>query len=132
MVELQVDLLETLPQILGDRVALQQVFLNVITNAVEAMAVVLDRPRVLSVTTELGGSHCLLIKLQDSGEGIGPDEMLRIFDAFFSTKSNGMGMGLAICRSIVEAHGGRLWASSMVPNGSTFHIALPSRHAEEP
>jgi PAS domain S-box-containing protein len=121
----QIDLLDDLPKILGDIVPLQQVFLNLMMNAIEAMATVSNRPRVLSASTELSGTHHVLIKLRDSGAGIDPDDLGRIFDAFFTTKSNGMGMGLAICRSIVEAHGGRLWVSAATPNGSIFHIALP-------
>jgi hypothetical protein len=121
----QIDFLDNLPKILGDRVPLQQVFLNLTMNAIDAMATVANRPRLLSASSELNGSHHVLIKLQDSGAGIDPDDMSRIFDAFFTTKSNGMGMGLAICRSIVEAHGGRLWASAAIPNGSIFNIALP-------
>ncbi len=125
LVSPHIDLLDDLPKVLGDRVPLQQVFLNVTMNAIEAMATVSNRPRVLSACSELSGTHHVLIKFQDSGPGIDPDELSRIFDAFFTTKSNGMGMGLAICRSIVEAHGGRLWASAAIPNGSIFHIALP-------
>jgi signal transduction histidine kinase len=87
--------------------------------------VVADRPRVLSASSEINGAHHVLIKLKDSGAGIDSDDMGRIFDTFFTTKSNGMGMGLAICRSIVEAHGGRLWASAAIPHGAIFHVALP-------
>jgi PAS domain S-box-containing protein len=125
LVSLQIDLLEDIPQILGEHVPLQQVFLNLIMNAVEAMAAIENRPRILSVSSEIHGTHHVLIKLKDSGTGIDPNDMGRIFDAFFSTKSSGMGMGLAICRSIVEAHGGRLWASAATPYGSIFHVALP-------
>jgi PAS domain S-box-containing protein len=125
LVSLQIDLADRLPQILGDRVPLQQVFLNLIMNAVEAMATVSNRPRVLSASSESDGTQHVLIKLQDSGAGIDPNDMGRIFEAFFTTKSNGMGMGLAICRSIVEAHGGRLWASAAIPHGSIFHVVLP-------
>jgi PAS domain S-box-containing protein len=126
LVSLQIDLSHTLPQILGNRVPLQQVFLNLIMNAIEAMSAVSNRPRVLSASSEIHGTHHVLIKLKDSGVGIDPNDMGRIFDAFFTTKSNGMGMGLAICRSIVEAHGGRLWASPAIPHGSVFHVVLPS------
>jgi PAS domain S-box-containing protein len=125
LVSLQIDLVDRLPQVLGDRVPLQQVFLNLIMNAVEAMAAVSNRPRVLSASSEIDGTHQVLIKLKDSGVGIDPGDMGRIFDAFFTTKSNGMGMGLAICRSIVEAHGGRLSVSPAIPHGSIFHVALP-------
>jgi PAS domain S-box-containing protein len=124
-VSLQVDLLDDLPHVLGDRVPLQQVFINLIMNAIEAMATISNRPRILSVSSEINGTHHVLIKLKDSGVGIDSDDMGRIFDTFFTTKSNGMGMGLAICQTIVEAHGGRLWASAAIPHGSIFHVALP-------
>jgi C4-dicarboxylate-specific signal transduction histidine kinase len=126
LVSLQIDMGDRLPQVLGDRVPLQQVFLNLIMNAVEAMAAVSNRPRVLSASSEIDEAHRVLIKLKDSGAGIDPNDMGRIFDPFFTTKSNGMGLGLAICRSIVEAHGGRLWASAAIPHGSVFHVALPT------
>jgi len=129
LVSLQIDLFHRLPQILGDRVPLQQVFLNLIMNAIEAMAAVSNRPRVLSASSEIHGADHVLIKLQDSGAGIDANDMGRIFDAFFTTKSNGMGMGLAICRSIVEAHGGRLSASPAIPHGSIFHVVLPRADA---
>jgi PAS domain S-box-containing protein len=125
-VSLQIDMGDRLPRVMGDRVPLQQVFLNLIMNAVEAMAAVSNRPRVLTASSEIDETHRVLIKLKDSGTGIDPNDMERIFDAFFTTKSNGMGLGLAICRSIVEAHGGRLWASAAIPHGSVFHVALPS------
>jgi PAS domain S-box-containing protein len=124
-VSLQIDLLGKLPRVLGDRVPLQQVFVNLIMNAVETMATVSSRPRILSVSSELHDTHHVLIRMRDSGAGIDPSDMGRIFDAFFTTKSNGMGMGLAICRSIVEAHGGRLWGSAAIPHGTVFHVALP-------
>jgi signal transduction histidine kinase len=119
------DLLQDLPPVRADRVQLQQVILNLITNAVEAMRTVQDRPRVLNVTSQLHEPNGMLITVQDTGPGIDPDRRDRIFDAFFSTKSSGMGMGLFICRSIVETHGGRLWASSAVPHGAIFHLVLP-------
>jgi PAS domain S-box-containing protein len=125
LVSLQSDFLDNLPRVLGDRVPLQQVFINLIMNAIEAMAMVANRPRVLSASSEIDGAHHVLIKLKDSGAGIDSDDIGRIFDTFFTTKSNGMGMGLAICRSIVEAHGGRLWASAAIPHGAIFHVALP-------
>jgi len=129
LVSLHVDLLDNLPPVLGDRVPLQQVFINLIMNAIEAMAAVANRQRVLLVSSEIDGEHHVLIKLKDSGAGIDSADMGRIFDTFFTTKSNGMGMGLAICRSIVEAHGGRLWASAAIPHGSIFHVALPRMDA---
>jgi PAS domain S-box-containing protein len=125
LISLQSDMHDGLPRVLGDRVLLQQVFLNLITNAIEAMAAVSNRPRALSVTSETHGADQVLVKVKDSGTGIDPSDSDRIFDAFFTTKLTGMGMGLCISRSIVEAHDGRLWASAAVPHGSTFHVLLP-------
>jgi signal transduction histidine kinase len=100
--------------------------LNVVTNAADAMRNVTDRARVLRVQSNLSQSNSVEVAIEDSGAGIEPEKIDRIFDAFFTTKTNGMGMGLAICRSIVEAHGGTLSASAGVPYGSVFRIALPS------
>jgi C4-dicarboxylate-specific signal transduction histidine kinase len=131
LISLQTDLHDGLPRVLADRVQLHQVLLNLITNAIEAMAAISNRPRALSVSSETDGAHHLHVKLQDSGTGIAPGDADRIFDAFFTTRPNGMGMGLAISRSIVEAHGGRLWASAAVPHGSIFHVALPRADAAD-
>jgi PAS domain S-box-containing protein len=125
----QIDLSDGLSHVVGDRVPLQQVLLNLIMNAIEAMAVVADRPRLLSVTSEMHETQHVLIKVGDSGTGIDPNDMGRIFDAFFTTKPNGMGLGLPLCRSIVEAHGGRLWASAAIPHGSIFNVVLPGADA---
>ena len=108
---------------LGNRVQLQLVFRNLITNAVEAMSAVKDRARVLGITTQRTPSG-VRIAVADSGTGIDPDNVDRVFDTFFTTKSYGMGMGLSICRSIVEAHGGRLSASCAQPHGSMFEVVL--------
>ena len=116
---------EDLPSIVGERVALQQVLLNLIMNAVEAMSALTDRTRQLSVKTELYEPDGVLIVVADDGTGIDPQNIDRIFDAFFTTKSQGMGMGLSICQSIVEAHGGRLWAAPGVSHGSVFNLQLP-------
>jgi C4-dicarboxylate-specific signal transduction histidine kinase len=113
------------PEIMADRVQLQQVLLNLVMNAAEAMETVTDRARLLAVTSggdEAGG---VKIAVEDSGPGIERKDIDRIFHAFFTTKSHGMGMGLAICRSIIEAHGGRLWASPRDPHGAVFHVHLP-------
>jgi signal transduction histidine kinase len=120
------ELVEKPPQALGDRLHLQQVILNLIMNAVEAMESVTTRARVLKVTSELQEPDNMLITVQDTGIGIDPKDMDRIFDALFTTKSSGMGMGLSICRTIIEAHGGRLWASAAIPHGSIFRLVLPS------
>jgi signal transduction histidine kinase len=129
LISLQRDLHDGLPRVLGDRVLLQQAFLNLITNAIEAMAAVSNRPRALSVTSGTHGAEQVLVKVTDSGTGIDPGDTDRIFDAFFTTKPNGMGMGLAISRSIVESHDGRLWASAAAPHGSIFHLLLPRADA---
>jgi signal transduction histidine kinase len=125
-VVIQTDLFPALPQVSGNPVQLQQVILNLIMNAAEAMDAVTDRPRVLRVKTELHEPSSVMITVQDSGPGIDRENSDRIFDTFFTTKSHGMGMGLSICRSIVEAHGGRLWASNGTHQGAVFHSVLPS------
>jgi two-component system, NtrC family, sensor kinase len=119
------DLLRDLPQVRADRVQLQQVILNLITNAIEAMGSVEGRQRLLIVTSQRREPDSVLVTVQDNGPGIDPDASDRIFDAFFSTKSSGMGMGLFICRSIVEAHGGHLWATPAESGGTIFHLVLP-------
>jgi PAS domain S-box-containing protein len=124
-VSLSVESQQDLPRIMADRVQLQQVLLNLIMNAVEAMCSVENGERSLVVKCELHGSSDVAIMVEDSGPGIDPNDMDRIFDAFFTTKSHGMGLGLSICRSIVESHGGRLWASNRIPRGSVFHVELP-------
>jgi PAS domain S-box-containing protein len=125
LIPLQIDLHDGLPRVLGDRVLLQQVFLNLITNAIEAMAAVANRPRTLAVASEAHAADQVLVTVTDSGAGIDPRDNDRIFDAFFTTKPNGMGMGLCVSRSIVEAHDGSVWASAAVPHGSIFHVLLP-------
>jgi len=123
---LQTELREDLPQIVGERVPLQQVLLNLTMNAVEAMNAVTDRGRLLSVKTQTHDEKDVLVTVTDSGTGIDQKNMNRIFEAFFTTKPQGMGMGLSICRSIVEAHGGQLWAAPGSPHGSRFHVRLPT------
>ena len=120
------DLLDALPGVVGQRVPLQQVLLNLIMNAVDAMSALTDRTPQLSVKTLVHESSDVLITVADCGVGIDPKDIRRIFHAFFTTKPQGMGMGLAICRSIVEAHGGRLWAVPGTPHGSVFHVRLPA------
>jgi two-component system, LuxR family, sensor kinase FixL len=131
-VSLQVELHRDLPRVTADRVQLQQVLLNLIMNAVEAMSSVANRERSLLVKSELHGARDLLIAVEDSGPGINPNDMDRIFDAFFTTKSHGMGLGLSICKSIIESHGGRLWASTRNPHGSVFYIQLPCEVPNSP
>jgi PAS domain S-box-containing protein len=121
-----------LPQVLADHGQLQQVILNLVTNAIEAMSVNPLGSRVLDVSSKPGQpDEVVIITIEDSGPGIDPKDLGRIFDAFFTTKSQGMGMGLSICRSIVESHGGRLWASGRRPRGSIFYLTLPSVGADD-
>ena len=125
-VSLRLDLAPTLPAVLGDRVQLQQVIINLIVNGMEAMAPVTDRPRELVVRSQLDDSGQVLVAVEDSGVGIDPENAKQLFNAFFTTKPSGMGMGLSICRSIIENHGGRLWASRNAGPGATFQFTLPS------
>lgn len=115
---------ETIPEASADRVQLRQVMLNLIKNAIEAMTSVEADSRMLHLKTERDDSQNIVISVQDSGPGIDPRNIKRIFDRFFTTKAHGMGMGLAICRSIIEAHNGRLWAEAGLPQGSIFRISL--------
>ena len=126
-VSLALELLDDLWPVLADRVQLQQVLLNLLTNALDAMAPVTDRPHVLHVRSE-HLDDCVLISVQDSGTGINPEQADRMFRPFFTTKPNGTGLGLFICRSIVEAHGGRLSVSPVHPHGSVFQVMLPAAH----
>ena len=110
----------------GDRVQVQQVVLNLILNAVEAMSSVEAGPRELLISTEQKQTNGVLAAVRDSGPGIDPDHLKRVFEAFYTTKSNGVGMGLSICQSIIEAHGGRLWAEANEPRGIVFQFTLPA------
>jgi len=118
--------LEQLPPVTADRVQLQQVILNLIMNALDAMASVDGRARVLLLRTERHEPGGVMVTVQDTGTGIDKKHIDRIFEPFFTTKSHGMGMGLSICRSIVEAHGGRLWAGANEPRGAVFQFTLPA------
>jgi PAS domain S-box-containing protein len=114
-----------LPSVLADRVQLQQVLLNLIMNGIEAMAAVIGRPRLLGVQSRIDESGDVLVAVSDSGTGFGL-ELDRVFNPFFTTKANGMGMGLSISRSLVESHGGRLWAAPNSPHGAVFSFTLPA------
>jgi signal transduction histidine kinase len=116
---------DDLPLVGGDRVQLQQLMLNLIMNAVEAMSEVHDRPREIIISTQRGEGSEVLVQVQDSGVGLDPKAKEKVFDAFYTSKSLGMGMGLAISRSIVEHHGGRLWAASNDGPGATFLFTIP-------
>ena len=117
---------EGLSDIRLDRVQLQQVVLNLILNAVEAMGSIAEGARELSITTKQYEAGDVLVAVRDSGPGIDPGCLARVFDAFYTTKSSGVGMGLSICRSIIDAHGGRLWAEPTEPRGVVFQFTLPS------
>ena len=110
--------------VLGDRVQLQQVLLNLIMNGVEAMSGVTERPRELTVSSALAEPGSVLVSVEDTGAGLDPAVAQRIFEPFFTTKSEGLGMGLSICRSIVEGHRGRLWASPRAPYGAAVRFTL--------
>jgi signal transduction histidine kinase len=126
-----IELAPKLPLVTGNRNQLHEVILNLVHNALEAMDGVPDRTGVLRVRTELRGTDAIVITVQDSGPGIDGDKLDRIFDAFFTTKKNGMGLGLAICRMIIERHGGQLTASSDGKSGALFSILLPITHRDE-
>jgi signal transduction histidine kinase len=129
-VSLRTALPPALPTILGDRVQLQQVIINLVMNGIEAMQSVVDRPRELVIRSGRDETRRVLVSVTDSGVGISAENADRLFNAFFTTKSSGMGMGLSICRSIVEAHGGRLSAFGNEGPGATFQFVLPS-HQED-
>ena len=119
------ELADGLPAVSADRVQLQQVLLNLMMNALDAMSAVTDRPRVLRIRTSTYESAAILVALRDSGVGLNAEQMEQLFEAFYTTKSEGMGMGLSISRSIVETHGGRLWATPNDVPGATFQFTLP-------
>jgi signal transduction histidine kinase len=109
----------------GDRVQVQQVVLNLVLNAVEAMVAVDEGVRELSLSTEQSQTYGVLVAVRDSGPGIDPESRDQVFDAFYTTKSSGVGMGLSICRSIISAHGGRLWVDENELRGAVFKFTLP-------
>jgi C4-dicarboxylate-specific signal transduction histidine kinase len=125
-VSLRTELADDLPPVRGDRVQLQQVVLNLIMNSIEAMRDVDDRSRELIVQSRRNGAGFVVVAVRDSGPGLGPGERDAIFNAFYTTKPGGMGMGLSVSRTIVEAHGGRLWASPDEPRGATLQFSLPT------
>ncbi len=118
---------EGLPRIEGDRVQLQQVVLNLIVNAVQAMCAVAEGARELCITTARGEPNGIVVVVKDSGPGLAPARLEQLFSPFYTTKPGGLGMGLSICRSIIEAHGGRLWVTANVPQGAIFHFTVPAR-----
>lgn len=125
-VSMETELSAGLPRVLGDRVLLQQVALNLIVNGIDAMSRTDQPPRHLVISSRSDGPNGVVVTVADSGEGLEPVAAQRLFEAFFTTKPQGMGMGLAISRSIVESHGGRIWATSNAPRGAVFHFTLPA------
>ncbi len=126
-VSLQTQFTQGLPTIAGDRVQLQQVVLNLVLNALQAVTGVGDDTRQVLVTTRQADSNGVWLGVQDTGPGLNAQTLPRLFEPFYTSKPNGMGMGLAICRSIIEAHHGRLWATGCEPRGALFQFTIPGK-----
>ena len=124
-ISVRTQLAEALPAVQGDRVQLQQVILNLLINAIEAMSAMSEGPRELLISTAKTDSEGVLVAVRDSGPGLAPESVDRLFESFYTTKLGGLGMGLSICRSIIEAHHGRLWATANTPHGAIFQFTLP-------
>ncbi|MDB4888500.1 MAG: sensory box protein [Gemmatimonadetes bacterium] len=124
-VTLRVDLATGSWPVRGDRVQLQQVLLNLILNGIDAMRAVTAHTRELTVSSTLAETGSVRVSVEDTGAGLDPELAQRIFEPFFTTKADGLGMGLSICRSIIEAHGGQLWMSPRIPRGTAFHFTVP-------
>jgi signal transduction histidine kinase len=124
-VELETRLGSDLPLVEGDRVQIQQVLINLVRNAIESIAAAGSGPRELTIDSGHDETGDLLVTVRDSGQGLRPEQLARIFDAFYTTKPTGMGMGLRISRSIIEVHGGRLWAMANASPGAVFCFTLP-------
>jgi C4-dicarboxylate-specific signal transduction histidine kinase len=125
-VVLRTDLAASDRPVMGDRVQLQQVLLNLILNGLDAMRAITDRPKELAVSSGLGEPGSVLVSVEDTGTGLDPAIAPRIFEPFVTTKADGLGMGLSICRSIIEAHGGRLWVSPREPHGTALRFTVPT------
>ena len=130
-VSLKRQLKNDLPRVRGDRVQLQQVILNLIINGLEAIAKSKDGARELSVSSDVDEASNVIVAVRDSGEGLDAANLEHVFDAFFTTKPEGMGMGLAISRTIIESHGGRLWATANSPQGAVFQFTLSTGSGRE-
>jgi signal transduction histidine kinase len=124
-ISVRTQLAEGLPLIEADRTQLQQVMLNLIINAVHALDESEQTRRELLISSTMNVPSGVWISVRDSGKGINPEQLDRLFDPFYTSKPDGMGMGLSICRSIIEGHGGKIWAEASVPQGATFHFTIP-------
>jgi signal transduction histidine kinase len=125
-ISVRTELAEDLPGVMGDRIQLQQVLLNLIMNSIEAMKVV-NGSRDLAIKSQRSEKEQLMVSVSDTGVGLPPQQADQIFNAFFTTKPHGTGMGLRIIRSIIESHGGRLWSADYSPRGATFYLTLPTK-----
>jgi signal transduction histidine kinase len=125
-ISVRTELAADLPQVMGDRVQLQQVMMNLISNSIDAMRDV-DGTRELAIKSRRADKEQLMVSVSDTGVGLPPQQAGQIFDAFFTTKVHGTGMGLSISRSIIESHSGRLWAADNSPRGASFHLILPTK-----
>ena len=124
---------EGLPRVQGDRVQLQQVMLNLIVNAIQAISGIGEGARELQISIDAVPSEgAVRVGVRDIGPGLSPESLSRLFEPFYTTKPEGMGMGLSICRSIIEAHGGRLWATPCEPQGALFQFTIPAAHSQGP
>jgi PAS domain S-box-containing protein len=130
-ISVRTQLAESLPAIQGDRVQLQQVILNLLINAMEAMSAMSEGPRDLLISTAKTDSEGVLVAVRDSGPGLAPESVERLFEPFYTTKPGGLGMGLSICRSIIESHHGRLWATANTPHGAVFQFTLSGYSSRE-
>jgi signal transduction histidine kinase len=124
-ISVRTELNAELPKVMADSVQVQQVLMNLIMNGIDAMKDV-DQEREITIRSQWADNRMLMISVSDTGVGLPPQQEDRIFDAFFTTKSHGIGMGLRISRSIVESHGGRLWAAGNSPHGASFHFTIPA------
>ncbi|MGB5717381.1 MAG: ATP-binding protein [Gammaproteobacteria bacterium] len=128
-IKLDLDLAADLPAAFGDEIQIEQVILNLLHNAIEAMFSASDKPRMLRISSRRNAADTLQVNVNDSGPGLDAATVDSIFDTFYTTRKNGMGLGLAISRSIIEAHGGKLWADSTTPSGATFHFTVSTAEA---
>jgi signal transduction histidine kinase len=126
---LRLNLASELSLVLWDRVQLEQVIINLLVNGIQAMASVCDRPRELLIRSQQSDVNHVVVMVRDSGAGIDQNDIGRVFNTFFTTKVDGMGIGLSICRSIIEAHGGLIWADDNSGHGAAFYFALPAVRA---